>query len=38
MKIAALLPHVEVFGGIRRYIEIGNEITRREHKFVLLAH
>jgi glycosyltransferase involved in cell wall biosynthesis len=37
MKIAALLPHVEVFGGIRRYIEIGNEITRREHKFVLFS-
>jgi glycosyltransferase involved in cell wall biosynthesis len=35
MKIAALLPHVEVFGGVRRYIEIGNEIVRRGHSFVL---
>jgi glycosyltransferase involved in cell wall biosynthesis len=35
MKIAALLPHVEVFGGVRRYIEIGNEFVKRGHTFVL---
>lgn len=35
MKIAALLPHVEVFGGVRRYLEIGNEFSRRGHRFVL---
>lgn len=35
MKIAAVLPHVEVFGGVRRYIEIGNELTRRGHHFVI---
>lgn len=35
MKIAALLPHVEVFGGVRRYIEIGNELVRRGHSFIL---
>jgi glycosyltransferase involved in cell wall biosynthesis len=35
MKIAALLPHVEVFGGVRRYIEIGNELVKRGHHFVL---
>jgi len=35
MKIAALLPHVEVFGGVRRYLEIGNELSRRGHRFVL---
>ncbi len=35
MKIAALLPHVEIFGGVRRYIEIGNALTRRNHEFVL---
>jgi glycosyltransferase involved in cell wall biosynthesis len=37
MKIAALLPHVEVFGGVRRYIEIGNEFTRRGHNFILFT-
>lgn len=35
MKIAALLPHVEVFGGVRRYLELGNEFVRRGHTFVL---
>lgn len=35
MKIAAVLPHVEVFGGVRRYIEIGNEIVRLGHSFTL---
>lgn len=35
MKIAALLPHVETFGGVRRYIEIGNELSKRGHYFVL---
>ncbi len=35
MKIAALLPHVEVFGGVRRYLEIGNEFSKRGHQYVL---
>jgi glycosyltransferase involved in cell wall biosynthesis len=35
MKIAALLPHVQVFGGVRRYIELGNEFVRRGHSFTL---
>ncbi len=35
MKIAALLPHVEVFGGVRRYLELGNEFVRRGHAFAL---
>ncbi|HUW23786.1 MAG TPA: glycosyltransferase family 4 protein [bacterium] len=33
MKIAAILPHVEVFGGVRRYIEIGNNFIKRGHSF-----
>ena len=37
MKIAALLPHMEVFGGVRRYIEIGNALIRRGHRFVLFT-
>jgi glycosyltransferase involved in cell wall biosynthesis len=35
MKIAALLPHLEVFGGVRRYLEIGNELQRRGYHFTL---
>jgi glycosyltransferase involved in cell wall biosynthesis len=33
MKIAAILPHLEVFGGVRRYIEIGNIFVKRGHSF-----
>lgn len=35
MKIAALLPHVEIWGGVRRYLELGNELTRKGHNFIL---
>ncbi len=35
MRIAALLPHVEIYGGVRRYLEIGNELAKRGHYFVL---
>lgn len=37
MRIAALLPHVEVFGGVRRYLELGNELAARGHDFVLFT-
>jgi len=37
MKIAALLPHTEIFGGVRRYIELGNALIRRGHRFVLFT-
>ena len=37
MKIAALLPHVEVFGGVRRHLEIGNELTKKGHTLVLFT-
>jgi glycosyltransferase involved in cell wall biosynthesis len=37
MRIAAFLPHVEVFGGVRRYLEIGNAIVRRGHAFTLFT-
>ncbi len=29
MKVALLLPHVEVFGGVRRYLEVGHELAGR---------
>ncbi len=35
MKIAALLPHLQVFGGVRRYLELGNEFARLGHAFTL---
>lgn len=33
--IAVLLPGVGVFGGVRRFLEIGNELVRRGHGFTL---
>jgi glycosyltransferase involved in cell wall biosynthesis len=37
VKIAALLPHVQVFGGVRRYLELGNQFVRRGHEFTLFT-
>jgi glycosyltransferase involved in cell wall biosynthesis len=37
MRIATLLPHVEVFGGVRRYLEIGNALVQRGHDFTLFT-
>lgn len=31
----ALVPGVGVFGGVRRFIEVGNELTRRGHRYTL---
>jgi glycosyltransferase involved in cell wall biosynthesis len=35
LNYGALLPGVGVFGGVRRFIEIGNELVRRGHQFTL---
>lgn len=35
MRIAVILPHVEIFGGVRRYLEVGNELTERGYSFTL---
>jgi len=35
LDFAALLPSVGVFGGVRRFIEIGNELVRRGHTYTL---
>jgi len=34
-SIAAILPHLGVFGGIRRYLSLGNEWARAGHAVVL---
>ena len=33
MRIGAILPHLLVFGGVRRYIELGNGFVSRGHSF-----
>src|SRR5216684_5105284 len=35
--IAAILPHLEVFGGIRRYLSLGNAWQARGHRVVLFT-
>ncbi len=35
MRIALFLPHVGVFGGVRRYLELGNEWVARGHAVTL---
>ena len=35
LDYGAILPGIGVFGGVRRFIEIGNELVRRGHRFVL---
>jgi glycosyltransferase involved in cell wall biosynthesis len=35
LDFAALQPTVGVFGGVRRFLELGNELVARGHRFVL---
>jgi len=35
MKIGVILPHLKIFGGIRRHIEIGNRLALRGHEYTL---
>lgn len=35
MRIATFLPHVGVFGGVRRFLELGNEWVARGHEVTL---
>jgi len=35
LDFAALLPGVGVFGGVRRFLEVGNALVRRGHRYVL---
>jgi glycosyltransferase involved in cell wall biosynthesis len=37
MRIGAILPHLLVFGGVRRYIELGNAFLTRGHEFILFT-
>lgn len=37
MKIAAIVPHLLPFGGIRRFLEVGNVMTARGHDYTIYA-
>ena len=34
MRIHTFLPHVGVFGGVRRFLELGNEWTALGHEVI----
>lgn len=36
MKFAALLPHVGVYGGVRRFLALGNELIARGHELAIV--
>lgn len=36
-SIAILLPHTKTYGGVRRYIEMGNEFTRRGCEYTIFT-
>ena len=35
LRLGALVPHVLPYGGVRRFVEMGNVFTRRGHSFTL---
>jgi glycosyltransferase involved in cell wall biosynthesis len=35
LRIGAILPHTLVFGGVRRYLELGNRFAARGHSFTI---
>ena len=37
MRIGAITPHLECFGGIRRFLEIGNCMVDRGHEFIIFS-
>lgn len=37
MKIGAIVPHLKSFGGIRRFLEIGNIFKERGHEYVVFV-
>ena len=37
MKIAAILPHLSKFGGVRRFLEIGNAMIEKGHEYTIFA-
>ena len=37
MKIGAIVPHLLVFGGVRRYLELGNRFVARGHSYSIIT-
>lgn len=37
MKVGAIVPHLQQFGGIRRFLEIGNVFIDKGHEFIIFT-
>lgn len=37
MRIGAILPHLECFGGVRRFLEIGNVMVDRGYDYIIFS-
>ncbi len=37
IKIGVLLPHLKIYGGVKRYLEIGNNCSEMGHEFIIYA-
>lgn len=37
LSIGAILPHVKVFGGVKRYLELGNLLIDRGHEYTIFT-
>lgn len=37
MKVGIILPHTQAFGGVRRFLEVARELTRRGHEVTIHA-
>lgn len=37
MKIGAILPHLQKFGGVRRFLELGNCFVERGHEYTIFS-
>jgi glycosyltransferase involved in cell wall biosynthesis len=37
LTIGVVLPHVQIFGGVKRFLEIGNLLVRKNHRFLVFT-
>ena len=35
--LGAILPHTQIFGGVKRYFELGNALVDRGHQFIIFT-
>jgi glycosyltransferase involved in cell wall biosynthesis len=38
LNIGVLLPHTQLYGGVKRFLEIGNVVVKMGHQFTIFTH